>query len=128
MILKHHHLTFELQDKKKVQESTNTRKVDPLKDDAPTRMGKNIVNAKKLGAVTDAQPDQLTSGCPKKNKEYVKAVHDATMGNNDDYLKKWMNKKLKQAGQKEINNFGDDLKNGNALTHLLNHIKQKVAS
>ena len=48
---------------------------------------------------------------------------DLANGPVDDFLKRWVNKHLKAAGHpKEIENFGDDLKDGEVYTILLNNI------
>jgi len=48
---------------------------------------------------------------------------DLAKGPVDDFLKRWINKQLKAAGHpKEIENFGDDVKDGEVYTVLLNNI------
>ena len=48
---------------------------------------------------------------------------DLANGPVDDFLKRWVNKHLKAAGHpKEIENFGEDLKDGEIYTVLLNNI------
>ena len=48
---------------------------------------------------------------------------DLANGPVDDFLKRWVNKHLKAAGHpKQIDNFGDDLKDGEVYTVLLNNI------
>ena len=48
---------------------------------------------------------------------------DLANGPVDDFLKRWVNKHLKAAGHpKEIENLGDDLKDGEVYTVLLNNI------
>lgn len=57
--------------------------LDPLQDDDATRMGKNIDNAKALGAQTNIAPADLTSGDEKKNVEFVRALHNAMVAGGD---------------------------------------------
>ena len=89
-------------------------------DDA-ARCGKDIDNAKALGADTDASPADLSSGDPAKNRKFAQAIYDACNGGYDP-LKNWVNENLKKAGQPPIKNWGDDVKTGDPFVYLLNQL------
>ena len=55
-----------------------------------------------------------------KNKE---SKDDLCKLPTDDFLKRWFNNHLKNAGQPEVNNFGDDLKDCKPFIYVLNDLQ-----
>ena len=124
---------------------------DELSDeDKNSNVQKVLDTADKLGCPTKLKPSDILRGKKKKDQDIVGDLLDRVMvppktiinhqdsddlvkegetkedlakGPVDDFLKRWVNKHLKLAGHpKEIENFGDDLKDGEVYTVLLNNI------
>ena len=124
---------------------------DELSDeDKKTNVEKVVEAADKLGCPTKLKPSDVLRGKKKKDQDLVGDVLERVMvppetirnhpdsddlvkegetkddlakGPVDDFLKRWVNKHLKAAGhEKEIENFGDDVKDGEVYTVLLNNI------
>ena len=139
-----------LADKNGINED-EIKKGDDLTDDDKNNNVKNVLDAAdKLGVPTKLKPADVLTGKKKKDQDFVGDLLDKIMAppetikNNpdtdsllkegetkddlangpvDDFLKRWVNKHLKDAGHpKEIENFGDDLKDGEVYTVLLNNI------
>ena len=119
-------------------------------DDKNANVEKAIDSADKLGCPTKLKPRDVLRGKKKKDQDIVGDILERVMvppktikdhpdsddlvkegetkddlakGPVDDFLKRWVNKHLKAAGHpKEIENFGDDLKDGEVYTVLLNNI------
>ena len=112
---------------------------------------KNVLDAAdKLNIPTKLKPADILQGKKKKDQDIVGDIlekimappetilnnpdtdalvkegetkEDLANGPVDDFLKRWVNKHLSDAGHpKQIENFGDDLKDGEVYTILLNNI------
>ena len=124
---------------------------DNLSDeDKNANVEKAIDGAEKLGCPTKVKPSDILRKKKKKDQDLTGDIlgrvmvppriikddpdaddlvqegetkDDLAKGPVDDFLKRWVNKHLKKAGHpKEIENFGDDLKDGEVYTVLLNDI------
>ena len=137
-------------DRNKINEN-ELKKGEDLSDDDKKNNVTNVLDAaEKLNVPTKLKPGDVLSGKKKKDQDLVGDLLDKIMAppetilNNadtddlvkegetkedlangpvDDFLKRWVNKHLKAAGHpKEIENFGDDLKDGEVYTVLLNNL------
>ena len=137
-------------DRNKINEN-ELKKGEDLSDDDKKNNVTNVLDAaEKLNVPTKLKPGDVLSGKKKKDQDLVGDLLDKIMAppetilNNadtddlvkegetkedlangpvDDFLKRWVNKHLKEAGHpKEIENFGDDLKDGEVYTVLLNNL------
>ena len=137
-------------DRNKINEN-ELKKGEELSDDDKKKNVTNVLDAaEKLKVPTKLKPGDVLSGKKKKDQDLVGDLLDKIMAppetilNNadtddlvkegetkedlangpvDDFLKRWVNKHLKAAGHpKEIENFGDDLKDGEVYTVLLNNL------
>ena len=137
-------------DRNKINEN-ELKKGEDLSDDDKKNNVTNVLDAaEKLNVPTKLKPVDVLSGKKKKDQDLVGDLLDKIMAppetilNNadtddlvkegetkedlangpvDDFLKRWVNKHLKAAGHpKEIENFGDDLKDGEVYTVLLNNL------
>ena len=124
---------------------------DELSDEDKNKNVEKVLDAaEKLKLPTQLKPADILKGKKKKDQDIVGDIlgkvmcPPSTIKNNpdtddlvkegetkddlangpvDDFLKRWVNKHLKAAGHpKEIENFGDDLKDGEVYTVLLNNI------
>ena len=139
-----------LADKKALNEDDLKTGDDISDEDKKNNVNKVIEAADKLGLPTKLKPGDILKGKKKKDQDIIGDVLGKVMcpperiKNNpdtddlvnegetkddlanlpvDDFLKRWVNKHLKAAGHpKEIENFGDDLKDGEVYTVLLNNI------
>ena len=119
-------------------------------EDKNKNVEKVLEAADKLNLPTKLKPGDILKGKKKKDQEIVgdllgkvmcppecikanpdtddlvkegETKDDLANGPIDDFLKRWVNKHLKAAGHpKEIDNFGEDLKDGEVYTVLLNNI------
>ena len=119
-------------------------------DDKTNNADKVIDAADKLGCPTKVRPNDILRGKKKKDQDLTGDIlskimvppkviishpdsddlvkegetkEDLAKGPVDDFLKRWVNKHLKLAGHpKQIDNFGDDCKDGEVYTVLLNNI------
>ena len=127
------------------------KKGDEITDeDKKENLDKVVDAADKLGCPSKPKPSDILKGKKKKDQDIVGDILERVMvppetiknhpdsddlvkegetkddlakGPVDDFLKRWVNKHLKAAGHpKEIENFGDDLKDGEVYTVLLNNI------
>ena len=127
------------------------KKGDELNDeDKNGNVDKVVEAADKLGCPSKPKSSDILRGKKKKDQDIVGDILERVMvppetiknhpdsddlvkegetkddlakGPVDDFLKRWVNKHLKAAGHpKEIENFGDDLKDGEVYTVLLNNI------
>ena len=139
-----------LVDRNKINED-ELKKGDELSDEDKNNNVKNVLDAaEKLNIPTKLKPADILQGKKKKDQDIVGDIlekimappetilnnpdtdalvkegetkEDLANGPVDDFLKRWVNKHLQDAGHpKEIENFGDDLKNGEVYTVLLNNI------
>ena len=137
-------------DRNKINEN-ELKKGEDLSDDDKKNNVTNVLDAaEKLNVPTKLKPGDVLAGKKKKDQDLVGDLLDKIMAppetilNNadtddlvkegetkedlangpvDDFLKRWVNKHLKAAGHpKEIENFGDDLKDGEVYTVLLNNL------
>ena len=137
-------------DRNKINEN-ELKKGEDLSDDDKKNNVTNVLDAaEKLNVPTKLKPGDVLSGKKKKDQDLVGDLLDKIMAppetilNNadtddlvkegetkedlangpvDDFLKRWVNKHLKAAGHpKEIENFGNDLKDGEVYTVLLNNL------
>ena len=124
---------------------------DELSDEDKNKNVVKVIDvAEKMNIPTKLKPLDILKGKKKKDQDIVGDILDKVMAppeiikNNpetdellnegetkddlangpvDDFLKRWVNKHLKSAGHpKEMENFGDDLKDGEIYTVLLNNI------
>jgi plastin-1 len=124
---------------------------DELTDEDKNFNAEKVIDAAdKLGCPTKLKPNDILRGKKKKDQDIVGDVlervmvppktilnhpdsddlvkegetkEDLAKGPVDDFLKRWVNKHLKLAGHpKEIENFGDDVKDGEVYTVLLNNL------
>ena len=137
-------------DRNKINENELKKGEDLSDDDKKTNVTNVLDAAEKLNVPTKLKPGDVLSGKKKKDQDLVGDLLDKIMAppetilNNadtddlvkegetkedlangpvDDFLKRWVNKHLKAAGHpKEIENFGDDLKDGEVYTVLLNNL------
>ena len=127
------------------------KKGDELTDeDKNGNVDKVVEAADKLGCPSKPKSSDILKGKKKKDQDIVGDILERVMvppetiknhpdsddlvregetkddlakGPVDDFLKRWVNKHLKAAEHpKEIENFGDDLKDGEVYTVLLNNI------
>ena len=139
-----------LADRNKVNED-ELKKGDELTDEDKNNNVKNVLDAAdKLNIPTKLKPADILQGKKKKDQDIVGDIlekimappetilnnpdtdalvkegetkEDLANGPVDDFLKRWVNKHLSDAGHpKQIENFGDDLKDGEVYTILLNNI------
>ena len=139
-----------LADKKLLDEDALKTGSDLSDDDKNNNVEKVLDAANKLRCPSKLKPNDIRSGKKKKDQQLVGDLLDRVMappetiknhpdsddlvqegetkddlayGPPEDFLKKWANKHLKQAGHpKQIDNFGDDLKDGEVYTVLLNNL------
>ena len=124
---------------------------DEISDEDKTKNVKKVLEVgEKLNLPSKLKPGDILKGKKKKDQDIIGDILDKVMaqpeciknhpdtddlikegetkedlanGPADDFLKRWVNKHLKAAGHpKEIENFGDDLKDGEVYTILLNNI------
>ena len=127
------------------------KKGDDLTDEDKTgNLDKVVEAADKLGCPSKPKSSDILRGKKKKDQDIVGDIlervmvppetiknhpdsddlvkegetkEDLAKGPVDDFLKRWVNKHLKAAGHpKEMENFGDDLKDGEIYSVLLNNI------
>ena len=139
-----------LADRNKVNED-ELKKGDELTDEDKNNNVKNVLDAAdKLNIPTKLKPADILQGKKKKDQDIVGDIlekimappetilnnpdtdalvkegetkEDLANGPVDDFLKRWVNKHLSDAGHpKQIENFGNDLKDGEVYTILLNNI------
>ena len=139
-----------LADRNKVNED-ELKKGDEITDEDKTNNVKNVLDAAdKLNIPTKLKPSDILQGKKKKDQDIIGDILDKIMAppetilNNpdtdslvkegetkedlangpvDDFLKRWVNMHLQKAEHpKQIENFGDDLKDGEVYTVLLNNI------
>ena len=119
-------------------------------EDKNNNVNKVLEAGEKLALPTKLKPADILKGKKKKDQDIVGDIlgkvmcppesiktnpdtddlvkegetkDDLANGPVDDFLKRWVNKHLKAAGHpKEIENFGDDVKDGEVYTVLLNNI------
>ena len=139
-----------LADKNVLNEDDLKAGEDITDEDKNNNVNKVLEAADKLGLPTKLKPGDILKGKKKKDQDIVGDILGKVMcppesiRNNpdtddlvkegetkddlanapvDDFLKRWVNKHLKAAGHpKEIENFGEDLKDGEVYTVLLNNI------
>lgn len=122
-------------------------------EDNEANLAKTIEACEKMGIPQDLKPNDIILKKPKKimkllgdildkincPKHLIKANADTenliqegedkdAIANllPEDFLKRWINYHLKNAGQEEINNFSEDLKGGDNYIHLLGQIAPNV--
>ena len=127
------------------------KKGDDISDEDKSKNVDQVLNAaNKLNLPSKLKPNDILTGKKKKDQDILGDILDKVMcppksikenpdtddllkegetkddlanGPVDDFLKRWVNKHLKLAGHpKQIENFGDDLKDGEVYTILLNNI------
>ena len=127
------------------------KKGDDISDEDKGKNVDQVLNAaNKLNLPSKLKPNDILTGKKKKDQDILGDILDKVMcppksikenpdtddllkegetkddlanGPVDDFLKRWVNKHLKLAGHpKQIENFGDDLKDGEVYTILLNNI------
>ena len=124
---------------------------DNLSDEDKNNNAEKVVDvADKLGCPTKVKPSDILRGKKKKDQDLVGDIlarvmvppkvirdhpdsddlvnegetkDDLAKGPVNDFVRKWANKHLKLAGHpKELQNFGDDLKDGEIYTVLLHNL------
>jgi len=124
---------------------------DELSDEDKKKNAEKVVeSSEKLGCPSKVNPTDINKGKKQKDQDLLGDVlakvmvpprtilehpdsddlvkegetkEDLAKGPVDEFLKRWANKHLKLAGHpKEIENFGDDLKDGEIYTILLNQL------
>ena len=139
-----------LADKNALNEDELKTGEDLSDEDKNNNVQKVLEAADKLNVPNKLKPGDILKGKKKKDQDIVGDILEKVMcppeniknnpdtddlikegetkedlanGPVDDFLKLWVNKHLKAAGHpKEIENFGDDLKDGEVYTILLNNI------